>query len=88
MDNRVLDRVVFGRMWWCGDDECDCTCPEIVLVEKLESGYSPPWRYVYTTLSEGEFVTSGCEPGEREAQTQWLKEACAWYGVENFYAAR
>jgi hypothetical protein len=71
-----------ARIWWCGDDECDCTQPVIErITPNLEAGH--PWirREVLWT---GEFLTDTWEydRAQREAlQFAPLREACRRLGV-------
>lgn len=67
------------EMWYCGDDVCDCSRPEVCL------RWDPTTTQVCQVLAQGPFVTQGYgapEPGELEAQQTWMAEARHWYGVE------
>lgn len=71
-----------ARIWWCGDEACDCTEPMIERIKpNLEAGY--PWIH-RETVWEGEFLTETWiyGPQERE-QLQYapLRAACAQFGV-------
>lgn len=69
-------------MWWCGDEECDCSRPEVIVRSILhfrDPGWEPP-----KTIAVGPFISRGYgeEPGDSEAQQKWLAEAIEWYGLE------
>lgn len=67
-----------GHMWWCGDEECDCTQPKVErLTPNLVAGY--PWIH-REVLWRGTFCT-GATPQEREAQEQELAAALERYGA-------
>lgn len=55
-------RDVIGKVWYCGDDYCDCTQAEIV--ERYENKTAPGW-IVPVCIWQGEFHTDG-EPGANE----------------------
>ena len=68
-------------MWWCGDEVCDC-CQPIVEIRYEKSVPGIGMRQI---IADGPFLSFGYgspEPGEKEAQDLWLKEAEDWYCVE------
>jgi hypothetical protein len=71
-----------AEVWWCGDDWCDCTQPQIVrITPNTDAGY--PWVR-REAVWEGEFLTGTWqyEPAERERlQFGPLREACTRFGV-------
>ena len=78
--NPSSNKTVSVYMWWCGDEECDCTKP-IVEIRSLERPLSPGWESP-ERIAEGPFVNySGGypEPEELKAQKKWLAGAKAWY---------
>jgi hypothetical protein len=61
-----LKEEVYGKLWWCGDEDCDCHQPEIVKVgPDHQRGY--PRREVII-LWQGTFMS---EP-TAEDFNQWL----------------
>ena len=70
------DTRLVARIWWCGDEECDCTQPVIErITPNLEAGY--PWIR-REALWSGEFLTDTWEydQEQREAlQFAPLREA-------------
>lgn len=72
-----------ARMWYCGDEECDCTQPIIeVITPNTVAGY--PWIRGKIVWS-GEFLTLTYEYTAEERETlQYapFREACKKYEVE------
>ena len=85
MDYRAWLRLqprVIARIWWCGDDYCDCTKP---LIERItpnrEAGY--PWIR-REALWSGKFITDTWQydRAEREElQYEPLREECRRIGI-------
>ena len=67
------------EMWWCGEDECDCTEPQVVVRYPLDR--PKPGIGVCEVIAEGPFIANGygAEPGEVAAQKKWLRSAERWY---------
>lgn len=56
-------RDIVGRVWWCGDDVCDCT--EAQIVARFRNKVDP--RFVVPRiLWRGEFHTDGEAGADRE----------------------
>lgn len=65
---------IIGCIWWCEDEICDCTQPEIVRQTPQPGGF-----YKFERLWEGTFVSG---PGEdRSMQTVELARAAARFGL-------
>lgn len=73
---------VVAYVWWCGDEQCDCTEPVIVRVTpNLEAGY--PWVR-REALWTGQFLSSTFEySAEERERLQYapLRAACSSHGV-------
>ena len=65
---------ILAEMWWCGDEHCDCTQPQIN--ERNERGH------LIRTLEEGRYC---CEADNQEHKEQclWLLQKAREYQVEN-----
>lgn len=78
-------RRVVGRVWWCGDDVCDCT--QAVITEEYQNKVDP--RFIVPVgVWEGTFYSDGetgaladliaerermrVEEPDREASIEWL----------------
>lgn len=65
-------------LWWCGDEECDCTKPVVdIRYEKPIPGIG-----VVEQIWEGTFISRGYGlPDQEEIETQRreLKDAREWY---------
>jgi hypothetical protein len=64
-------------IWFCGDDECDCTQP---VVERIDPNPQAPGFIKRTLLWEGTFC---CQAGrtERAAQVRELRAAARRHGI-------
>lgn len=67
-------------MWWCDDEECDCTQPRIV--ECSEGGFHDAGWEAPKTLEEGPFH-SQADADEQRKQWDWLLEAARRHSVKN-----
>jgi hypothetical protein len=78
----AVPRLV-AELWWCGDDRCDCTQPQIVrLTPNTVMGY--PWVH-REAVWEGEFLTDTWELSEAEREALHyapLRGACERLGVQ------
>ncbi len=63
-----------ARLWWCGDDVCDCTQPKIDLVSPNHDA-GRPWIRRWTIWA-GTFVTAASS-GEIDEQRRELSQAVA-----------
>ena len=67
--------TLVAYMWWCGDDECDCTQP---VIER----YTERGRFFnIERLWEGSFHSQR-DPDERAQQEAEMMEAAARFGIE------
>lgn len=65
-----------AELWWCGDEVCDCSQPQIDLITpNLTVG--PPWIR-RTNIWRGTFKSGGETEGLREE----LEEACRRFGIK------
>ena len=68
-------------MWWCGDDECDCLRPQVVVRYPLNN--PKPGVGLCEVIAEGKFETYGCGHDDAKMakanQEKWLEDARAWY---------
>lgn len=64
-------------LWFCGDDECDCTQP---VVERLDPNPRAPGFITRTRLWEGSF-RSQADRAERAQQLRELRSAARRFGV-------
>jgi hypothetical protein len=73
---------VQASMWWCGDNDCDCTQPLIErITPNLDAGY--PWIN-RETLWSGEFLTATYEYSMEQREERHmapLRAACERYGI-------
>jgi hypothetical protein len=71
---------IVASMWWCGDDDCDCTKP---VIERITPNHVAGYPWIHReTLWEGTFRTdSGLYPEERQQQYAELRDACHQYGI-------
>jgi hypothetical protein len=74
-------RKLFAEMWDCGDDECDCSQPEIVEREVDLNFRAPSWRGP-KNVATGPFYSQP-DGKERREQIEWLVENAIKYKVEN-----
>ena len=68
------------EMWWCGDAECDCTEPQVVV--RYPFNKPKPGIGICEVIAAGPFISSGYgspEPEEVKAQKRWLRKAEDWY---------
>jgi len=71
-----------ARIWWCGDEVCDCTQPVIELVVPDREAGHP--RIRRAELWTGKFLTGtyGYTPEERgRLQYEPLREECHRFGI-------
>jgi hypothetical protein len=70
-------------MWWCGDEECDCTQPQII-EHSTEVWREPEWKPP-TIVESGPFITDtgAYTLDERQEQICWLLQKAAEYQVPN-----
>lgn len=77
-----LDTRLEARIWWCGDEYCDCTKPVIErITPNLQAGH--PWVH-RETVWEGRFLTDTGTyslAAREELQYAPLREACQRLGV-------
>lgn len=73
---------IVAQLWWCGDEECDCTQPMIErITPNRRAGY--PW-ILRDTLWEGEFITDTWEYGREEREERQyapLRAECERIGI-------
>jgi hypothetical protein len=70
-----------AEVWWCGDEECDCTQAQIVQIgPDRVAGF--PW-VTRRVLWAGQFTSFTYEQTEAEAAAQLaeLRQACERLGV-------
>jgi hypothetical protein len=71
-----------AELWWCGDDWCDCTKPQIVrITPNTDAGYPCVRREL---IWEGEFLAETWLYDWDELERMHdapLREACARFGV-------
>lgn len=79
---RWMTSRLIARLWYCGDEECDCTQPVIErITPNVEAGY--PW-IKRETLWEGKFLSLTFEYSawdREETQFAPMREACRQHGV-------
>lgn len=68
------------EMWYCGDDECACERPQVV----VRYPFDKPWPGVgvLELIEEGPFYSFGYGDygnKERAEQKRWLRKAEDWY---------
>jgi hypothetical protein len=69
-----------AELWWCGDEVCDCTKPQIV---RISPGNQYPW-VKREAVWEGTFLTHTADYSQAEReQLQFapLREACREHKV-------
>lgn len=68
------------EMWWCGDEYCNCTRPQVVVRYPMDK--PKPNIGICEVIAEGPFISMGYgspEPGEVVEQKRWLRKAEKWY---------
>lgn len=65
---------LYAGTWWCGDDVCDCTQPQIEIILS-----DPPWPK-REMLWEGSFRCDR-EPAEKLEDDRELASACERFGI-------
>lgn len=79
---RWLTSRLVAKVWWCGDDYCDCTKP---LIERITPNHKGGYPWVHReAVWEGEFLTDtySYDWEERERlQFGPLREACHRFGI-------
>ena len=73
-------RKLFAEMWWCGDEICDCTQPQIV-ERSTVSFRHPAWKGPIV-IEQGDFH-SQADRDECVSQWDWLIEAAKRHKVAN-----
>lgn len=69
---------IVASMWWCGDEVCNCTQPQIELRKpNHEAGY--PWVRI-VGLWKGTFHSEASYEESREQRAE-LTRAAAQYGI-------
>jgi hypothetical protein len=74
----AAERIV-ARIWWCGDEVCDCACPQI---EKITPNYVAgyPWTR-REVLWSGTFVSRGYGLDDGVDLEAELRAECAVRGL-------
>lgn len=68
------------KMWWCGDNECACEQPQVVVRYPFDK--PKPGVGICELIAAGPFVSYGDgaeQQGERKEQKRWLRQAEKWY---------
>jgi len=69
---------LYAHIWWCGDEVCNCTQPEVEEIRpNREAGY--PWVH-RVALWKGTFC-SDAEREERDLQRTEIEVAAMEYGI-------
>lgn len=79
--NSTSEIVIY--VWWCADDECDCTQPVVEI--RSPFGWADYRWHPPITISKGPFLSQGygsAEPEEIKAQKKWIEDAKSWYCEE------
>lgn len=75
---------LFAQIWWCADQECDCTEPQIVRATPREF-HTPPYQgWHVEVLWRGEYLTPTHEYSLKERedlQFAPLREQCIKYDI-------
>jgi len=76
----TMKRLRFAEMWWCGDEECDCTQPQI---NDRSQGrwYELGWKQL-DQIAAGPFHSEST-PEETREQWDWLLSKAREYSVTN-----
>lgn len=75
----MMTRKIYAEWWWCGDEECDCHQPRMVM-RSDEHFHNPAWKPPIS-VSVGPFY-SAPEPDDWKEMIEWMKDACEKRGLE------